>query len=300
MNEKISLTAIILTYNEEIHLQRCLDSLKYICEKIIVVDSFSNDETKNIAVRNKVEFYQNPWKNHAVQFNWALDNCNISTDWVIRVDADEYLLPNLIKELELKLISLDNDVNGVEVYLKRVFMGKHMKHGLGSIKMMRIFRFGKARIENRWMDEHAVLTEGDSIVFNGEFADDNLNTISWWTTKHNSYSIREAIELLDIEFDLLGGDKKTNLTVQAQRKRDLKLKYVKSPLFIRSFFYFIYRYIIRMGFRDGKEGFLWHFLQGWWYRTLVDAKIFEIKKACGSDVSLMKDYIKKNYKIELD
>ena len=300
MTKKTSLTAIILTHNEEIHLQRCIDSLKYICGKIIVVDSFSNDETKNIAEKNNVEFYQNPWKNHAVQFNWALDNCDILTDWVIRVDADEYLLPNLIEELEQKLISLDNDVNGIEIYLRRVFMGRHMKHGLGRIKMMRIFRYGKARIENRWMDEHAVLTEGNSVVFHGEFADDNLNTIAWWTTKHNGYSIREAIELLDVEFDLLGGNQKTNLTVQAQKKRDLKLKYVKSPLFFRCFFYFVYRYIFKMGFRDGKEGFLWHFLQGWWYRTLVDAKIFEIKKACGSDVSLMKEYLKKNYKIDLN
>jgi glycosyltransferase involved in cell wall biosynthesis len=299
MDIKASVTAIILTYNEEIHLQRCLNSLKNVCSNIIVIDSFSTDNTKNIAERNNVAFYENPWVNHAAQFNWALDNCDVSTDWVLRMDADEYLMPGLQNEILDKLNTIQEPVNGIEFYLRRVFLSRHMKRGLGKIKMMRLFRYGKARIENRWMDEHAELLEGTSIVFNGEFSDDNLNTIGWWTTKHNGYSTKEAIELLDVEYDLFGTQNTANLSEQAMQKRNLKLKYIKLPLFLRCFAYFVFRYVFKFGFLDGKEGFLWHFLQGWWYRTLVDAKVYEIKKYCGNDNEKIKEYIKVKYNIEL-
>lgn len=299
MIDKPSLTAIILTYNEEIHIQRCISSLKDVCEEIIIIDSFSSDLTKEIALKNNVRFYQNPWVNHAVQFNWALDNCDISTSWVLRMDADEYLLPNLKSEILNNLQNLKEPINGVEIYLKRVFLGKTINRGTGKIKMIRLFRKGKARVENRWMDEHIELLQGELTTFQGEFVDDNLNSIGWWSQKHNNYSIHEAIELLDVEFDLFNKKGKVNLGDQASKKRNLKLKYVKLPLFFRSFIYFLYRYIFKLGFLEGKEGFLWHFLQGWWYRTLVDAKIFEIKKHCGNDVIEMKEYIEKVYKLKL-
>jgi hypothetical protein len=121
----------------------------------------------------------------------------------------------------------------------------------------------------------------------------------WWTTKHNGYSIREAIDLLDVEYSILGNNHQTTLDEQAIKKRNLKLKYAKSPLFLRAFIYFAYRYFFKLGFLDGKEGFLWNFLQGWWYRTLVDAKVYEIKKECGKDPDKIKDYIYRNYNIKL-
>jgi hypothetical protein len=165
--------------------------------------------------------------------------------------------------------------------------------------MLRLFRFGKGRSELRWMDEHIQIESGIIKDLNVRFADNNLNNIGWWTTKHNGYSIREAIDLLDVEYNLLGNNHQTNLDEQAIKKRNLKLKYAKSPLFLRAFIYFAYRYFFKLGFLDGKEGFLWNFLQGWWYRTLVDAKVFEIKKQCGTDTEKIKQYIKQNYNIEL-
>jgi glycosyltransferase involved in cell wall biosynthesis len=294
-----SLTAIILTYNEEIHLQRCLDSLKDVVQEIFIIDSYSTDATKEIAERNGAHFLQNPWVNYSTQFNWGLDNASVTTDWILRFDADEYLTPELQQEIKDNLSHINSDVSGIEVPLKRVFLNKHMKRGLGVIKMMRIFRKDKARLESRWMDEHIEILAGKTISFQHSFADHNLNDIGWWTAKHNAYSNREVIDLLDVEFDLLNSNSNVLLSEQALQKRKLKLKYVKMPLFFRSFVYFIYRYIFRLGFLDGKEGFLWHFLQGWWYRTLVDAKIYEIKKACGTDVTKMISYINNVYKIDL-
>ncbi|QWO85735.1 hypothetical protein J5W67_11385 [Candidatus Akkermansia timonensis] len=80
----------------------------------------------------------------------------------------------------------------------------------------------------------------------------------------------------------------------------MKRTYARLPLFWRGFAYFCYRYILRFGFLDGKEGFLWHFLQCWWYRTLVDAKVMEIKKACGEDPGKMKTFLKTEYDLVLD
>lgn len=294
-----SLTAIILTYNEEIHLQRCLDSLKSVTREIFIIDSYSTDKTQEIAERNGAHFVQNPWVNYSLQFNWGLDICPITTDWILRIDADEYLTPELQAEIKNNLTKLEADISGVELPLKRVFLNRHMKRGLGEIRMLRIFRKDKARLESRWMDEHIEILEGKTVAFKHSFADHNLNNLDWWTAKHNAYSNREVIDLLDVEFSLLNSNTNIQLSEQALNKRKLKLKYVKMPLFLRSFTYFIYRYIFRLGFLDGKEGFLWHFLQGWWYRTLVDAKIYEIKKECGTDVSKMMKYIKDVFKIDL-
>ena len=180
-----------------------------------------------------------------------------------------------------------------------MFLGREIKRGTGNIKLLRLFRNGYGRSENRWMDEHIEIINGETIDFSGCFSDDNLNDISWWTQKHVGYSIREAIDLLDIELGLFIEKSDSIISDQASKKRAMKYKYATKPLFLRSFLYFIYRYIFKLGFTEGKEGFLWHFLQGWWYRTLVDVKIYEIKKACGNDITSIKNYLNFKYKIKL-
>ena len=154
MNKIPSLTAIILTYNEEIHLQRCLDSLKGVAKEIVVIDSFSTDSTQQIAEYNGAYFLQNPWVNHSLQFNWGLDNSAVTSDWLLRIDADEYLTPELQQEIKDNLSQMNSEVSGIEIPLKRVFLNRHIKRGLGEIRILRIFRKDKARLESRWMDEH--------------------------------------------------------------------------------------------------------------------------------------------------
>lgn len=300
----IDISVIVLVYNEEIHIQRCLDNLAGFAKDVFVIDCYSQDKTVEIASQYpNVTVMENKWVNHAIQFNWALDNAPIKTKWVLRLDADEYLTEELKEELETKLPSLSDDYTGIIVPLRRVFLGRTIRRGgTGHIKMLRIFQYGKARSEVRMMDEHIELLEGKAIEFEGEFADDNLNDISWWTQKHIGYAIREAVDLLDIEYGLTGSadaDEHINISEEALAKRRKKHKYAKQPLFWRSFIYFCYRYFFKLGFLEGKEGFMWHFFQGWWYRTLVDAKVWEIKKACGSDVNKMRDYLKTKYNISV-
>ena len=297
----LDLTVIILTFNEEIHIRRCIENAKLFAKQVFVVDCYSTDRTVEIAKELGAKVYQNKWdNNHAKQFNWALENLPIQTEWVMRLDADEYLTAELIDELQAKLPVLDKETTGIVLPLRRVFMNRHMKRGVGKIFLLRIFRYGVGKCESRWMDEHISLNAGHSVVFEHEFADHNLNRLGWWTAKHNGYSIREAIDLLDAELGLLSANDSEQAVMgkQALAKRKKKLKYAKAPLFWRSFAYFLYRYFLKFGFLDGKEGFLWHFLQGWWYRTLVDAKIYEIKKACGKDKEKIIDYVKTNYGID--
>lgn len=300
----LNLSVIILTYNEELHIRRCIENIMPIAKDIFIIDSFSTDKTLEIAKEyNNVHILQNKWENnYAKQFNWGLENADIKTKWVLRLDADEYLSPELIDELSRTLPNLSDNYTGIVFPLRRVFLGRTIRRGMPAIKLLRMFQYGKASSEIRMMDEHIQLNDGEAIELKNEFVDDNLNNLSWWTQKHIGYAIREAVDLLDMEYDLTGSaknDEIIKLNSQAIKKRKRKHSYSKKPLFWRSFAYFIYRYFFKLGFLEGKEGFLWHFLQGWWYRTLVDAKIYEIKRKSEGKPERIRAILKDEYNIHI-
>lgn len=298
----LDITAIILTYNEEIHIRRCLENVKQFAKRIIVVDCFSKDKTCEIAKEMGAEVIQHEWPgNQAEQFNWLIDNVSINTKWILRLDADEYLMPDLIAELNEKLPTMDEGVSALSLSLARAYCGKILHHGIvNGIRIVRIFRTGKARYDKRIMDEHLSILDGKTIEMKHQFVDDNRLTIGQFTIKHENYASREAAILLDAEYHLSDTRKlEKDHGEEVEKKRAQKAKYAKMPLFWRAFGYFIYRYIVKGGWRDGKEGFLWDFLQGWWYRTLVDAKIFEVKKACGNDKEKIREFLKDNYNIDI-
>lgn len=299
----LDLTVIILTKNESIHIGRAIENVRPIARRIIVVDSMSTDNTAEIASAAGAEIVEHEWPgNQAEQFNWALDNLNVETEWILRLDADEYLTPELIDELQSKLPSLPDNVNGLVIKRRHIFLNKWMKRGTYPVKLLRIFRNGKGRCEQRLMDEHIQIFDGETLELDNDFCDHNLNNLSYFCHKHVDYAIREAVELLDIEFGLTGAaatDNGKHLSDQAIAKRKKKHKYARQPLFFRSFAYFCYRYFLKGAFLEGKEGFLWSFIQGWWYRTLVDAKVYEIKKQCGTDIEKIKAHLHDNYNIEI-
>lgn len=301
----LDLSVIILTKNEQLHIKRCLDNVNKIAKDIFIIDSFSTDQTIEISkTYPNVHVFQHKWENnHAKQFNWGLANVPISTKWILRLDADEYLTPELIDELKEKLPYLSDDITGIILKRRHIFMNKWMKNGIYPVKLLRIFKNGKGICEQRLMDEHIQLREGTTIEMNYDFCDHNLNNLSWFCHKHVDYAVREAADLIDIEIGLTGttnNDSTLKLTNQAKLKREKKLKYAKQPLFWRSFIYFLYRYLLRGAWREGKEGFIFTFIQGWWYRTLVDAKVYEIKKICGKDNIKIRKYLTDTYNISLD
>lgn len=295
-----SIAAIILTKNEERHIARCIQSLKTICDEIIVVDSFSTDRTCQIAEQLGARIYRNPWKNYATQFNYGVYQCQIQSEWIWRIDADEFLEGKIGLAVKETVSKCASDVNGIYVCKRIDFMGKPLLHGGWYPSYhLKVFRKGHGDCENRWMDEHIRIFDGTTItVTEGNQVDANLNDLSWWTEKHNGYATREMVDMLMMEY---GMDAKSEEVVpnffgtEEQRKRWLKMKYVKAPLFVRPFINFILRYVFKAGFLDGKEGFIWHVLQGFWYRMLVDAKIYEIKKRFDFDAVRIKAYLKENW-----
>jgi len=274
-----SISVIILTYNEEKHIARCIQNLNKVANKIFIIDSNSTDRTVEIAESLGAEVFINPWVNYATQFNWALENCPIDTDWTMRMDCDEYLLDELIHEVNNKLSTLPAGIGGVILKRRVIFMDKWIRRGgFYPHNLLRIWRTGTAKLEDRWMDEHVVLEKGEITFFENDMVDHNINDLTWWINKHNSYASREVIDLLQIENKTTSSQNVESSLIgeQYSRKRWIKEKiYSKTPLFVRPFIYFFYRYFILLGFLDGVPGLIWHFLQGFWYRFLVDAKMYE-------------------------
>ncbi|SDD38560.1 Glycosyltransferase involved in cell wall bisynthesis [Algoriphagus faecimaris] len=278
---KPDLSVLILTHNETLHLRRCIQSVQPFAKAVFIVDSYSSDDTLEIARSLGAEVFQNPWVNYAEQFNWGLENCPITTQWVMRMDADEYATPELQKEILIKLPAMLPEETAVYVKRRVHFMGKWIKRGgYYPTWLLRIWHHEKGFCEKRWMDEHIKVTTDTPVFFEHDLVDDNLNDLTWWTTKHNHYATRELVDLLNIRYNFLEYDEVNPALFgsQEQRKRWLKIKYANLPLFTRPFIYFLYRYFIKLGFLDGTKGLIWHFLQGFWYRFLVDAKVYDIKR----------------------
>ncbi|TNJ40962.1 glycosyltransferase family 2 protein [Phaeobacter sp. B1627] len=275
------LTALILTYNEEQHIERCIRSLSGVTDRVCIVDSFSTDRTVELAQALGAEVIQNPWKNYATQFQHGLDSFDIRSDWTMRIDADEYLEPALQEALRAWFIAPQPSVNALYLRRKIVFLGRPIQYGFFYPAMMlRVWRTGEGRIERRWMDEHIVLDAPISATLKGDLVDHNLNDLTWWISKHNGYASREVYDMIEI-LERSRREKDTGMVAmsgQAARKRFLKEQvYARLPSTLRASFYFFYRYVLGRGFLDGKAGFFFHFLQAYWYRTLVEAKLHELQ-----------------------
>lgn len=274
------LTVVILTRNEERHIARALASVSGIADRVFVVDSGSTDRTVEIAGSAGATVLSNAWVNYATQFNWALDQLPQGTDWVLRLDADEVVTAPLGAEIVDRLPQLGPEIAGVYLSRRMTFMGRPIRWGgLFPVRVLRLFRHGKGRCENRWMDEH-IRVEGETAEFKGEMLDDNLNSLTWWTEKHNAYASREVVDLLNLEYGFMPHETVADLRSgqQAGVKRWMKEKvYTRLPAGFRACAYFLYRYVVRLGFLDGKEGTAFHVLQGFWYRYLVDMKLHEVR-----------------------
>lgn len=274
-----SLAVLILTHNEERNIGKCLESIIPLTRRIFVIDSGSDDKTVDIATSYGAVVQFRKWTNHADQFNWGLDHFEINSEWIMRMDADEEITADLIQALRAFLFSPDPDVTGLYVRRRMYFMGRWIRHGgLYPTWLLRVFRRGAGRCETRLMDEHIVVSHGRTLQLRADIIDKNNKDLTFWTDKHNRYASREIEDILQSEErEASSHQMRASLTHnQAQARRWMKTHfYARVPLFVRPFLYFLYRYFLRMGFLDGKEGLIFHFLQGFWYRFLVDAKLYE-------------------------
>ena len=270
----LPLSVIILSFNEETNLPTCLDSLEGLRCDVFVLDSFSTDKTPRIAHDRGVSFHQHVFENYAVQRNWSQQNLPIQTPWVLHLDADERLTPELVVEINSLL---ENPPDGIDGYLFRkrtIFMGKWIRHG-GHYPSyhLRLFRRGSGRCEDRLYDQHFIV-DGRLKPLQNDYLDIVASNLSSWTLRHARWAQAEAREMRSTE----GDGRQVNPDLMGnpiQRRRWLRKSYGTGPLFIRAFLYGFYRYFLRLGFLDGKEGLVFHVLQGFWFRFLVDSLIFE-------------------------
>lgn len=277
-----SFSFIILTYNEEIHLPRLLKSIEALQAPIWVIDSGSTDSTIEIARSFGVHILVNTFENHPKQWDFALKNCNITTEWIIGLDADQIVTPELLELLGNFNPGNYDGINGIYFNRKNHFKGRWIKYGGYFPKfLLKMFRTGVGKSDLTENMDHRFIVPGKTIIWqNGYLIEENLkeNNIFFWIEKHNRYSNQIAQE----EFN-----KKKNVHPLSiiprfwgtpdERIAWLKKRWRRLPLFIRPFLYFHYRYFFQLGFLDGKQGFIFHFLHAFWFRLLVDIKIDEME-----------------------
>jgi len=266
------ITAIILTRNEEDFIKECIGSIKSIVKRIVVVDSFSEDNTVEIAQNAGAEVYQHEFINYAKQYMYAVNIADVKTTWILRIDADERLTKESAKELDILCNKNEKtDVNGIILRFYNIFLGKPMMHGgMYPWKKLSVYKAGKGNIEDRNMDEHIILDYGTTIEAKKDSKHLAFRGLTFFTNKCNWYSTREAMDYFD---------NKNVTNKNASLKTRFKMNiYYKLPIGFRAWAYYIYVYYFRLGFLDGKEGRIFSFLNAYWYRFLVDAKIYEHKK----------------------
>lgn len=269
-----NITVIILTKNEEVNIKRCIESVANIADRIIVVDSGSVDKTVEIAKEFGVEVYEHEFTTHGKQFNWALSNLNIKTPWVFRLDADEAVTPELALEIIRECRKhLNDEISGFVMRFKINFMGRFLKYG-GAYPFCKttIFKYGKGMYDERAMRDDVIISDGRLADLKEDCLHYDFKNLEAWIAKHNWYSTLEAN---NVEY----GTKKneTGLISSEKTKKIRDNVYYRLPRYFRAKLLYIYRYYFKFGFLDGEAGRVYAFLQAYWYRYLIDAKIYELK-----------------------
>jgi glycosyltransferase involved in cell wall biosynthesis len=283
----VNLAVVILTSNEEENLPACLASLKGLDAEIFVVDSGSTDRTIDIATSAGARILTHSFDNYAAQRNWAQENLPIRSEWVLHLDADERLTPNLVRELNELFNENGDNLEAIDGFLFRkrtFFMGRWIRHG-GHYPSyhLRLFRRAKGLCEERLYDQHFIV-KGKVAKLNHDYIDVLSSDLNRWTQRHVRWASLEARQAL-IATETTGQVAPALFGNPIERRRWLKNKlYNRSPLFVRPFIYWMYRYFVRLGFLDGKEGFVFHFLQGFWFRLLVDIEIDQLRRSQRSEV----------------
>ncbi len=276
IKNKLPISAIILTYNEEKNIERCLKSIYEWVDEIFIVDSYSKDKTIEIARKYTDKIYEHEFINYSEQRNWAQKNLPLKNEFVFHIDADEWVSKKLMDELFNIFENKEFEkYDGFLIPRKTIFYGKWIKYGGHFPRYhLRIFKKDKGKCEKREYDQHFIC-EGKIKKLKNSIVNDIGNDISNFIIKHVRWANLEAKSILNQDGEIIPSLKGNPI----QRMRWLRKNvYLKFPLFLRAFLYFLYRYFIKLGFLDGVEGLIFHFLHAFWFRFIVDVKIWEIKK----------------------
>lgn len=273
-------SVLVLARNESLHIERCIDSALRLSSRVFVVDSSSVDGTAELAQRKGAIVISRSFNGFAEKFNWSLNHIDFQTPWVIRLDADEVFSEELLAELQHVVADADLEVGGFYIRRQLWFMGQWIRHGgMYPTYSLRLWRSGTMECEMRELDEHMILRSGKATSLDFDIIDDPLFSLSKWIEKHIGYAALEANFALQAANDSDVLIKPKFFGSWAERRRWSKLNvFYRIPILVRPVLYFFYRYIIKLGFLDGRIGFIFHFMHGLWYRVLVDAKILELTR----------------------
>ena len=281
-SERIPVTFVVLTQDEESNIEPCLRSFADWAGEIFVVDSGSTDRTLEIAARHTDKIVHHLFGNYSLQRNWAQEQLPLAYEWVFHIDADERVSPELANTIKKRFENPAEltDVSGFLMPRRIVFLGKHIRYGgVYPTYHCRLYRKGSGRCEEREYDQH-FLVQGKTETIGGDLIEVTATSLFLWTARHNRWAQMEA------RYHTKGKEFQKNQIVNPglfrspiERRRWFKESlYEKSPLFIRSIFYFFQRYVLRGGFLDGTKGLIYHFLHGFWFRFYIDACIYEIRE----------------------
>lgn len=290
-------SVILLTYNEEQNLPDCLRSMDQLNAPVFAVDSFSGDRTLEILEAHHIPYQQHSFENYACQRNWAQTHIPWSVEWVFHLDAGERMTPELVKWLNT-CFDPHAAVDGYMFSRRTLFFGKWIRHGGHYPNYhLRLYRTSKGHCEHKVYDQHFVVEGNRQVVAAGiDIIDTVTDTLQNFTVSHARWAQLEAAEILSHEQET-GEVQARFFGSPIERRRWLKNKlFQKTPLFLRSFLYFFYRYFLRLGFLDGKVGLVFHLLQGFWFRFLVDSVVLELsiekkKTAKGSTVPAIEERV---------
>jgi glycosyltransferase involved in cell wall biosynthesis len=284
----VPVTVVFLTFNEEANLPGCLEAVAGWGHEIFIVDSGSTDATLEIARHYGAQCFYHAFEGHTRQWNWALRNLPFSCEWAFCLDADQRLTPEVKREVAALLQGTaggpPKGVDGYYLNRRQIFRGQWIKHGGYYPKpLLKLVRHRSA-----WCDENELLdsrfyVEGATARLQHDLIEDNRkeDDISFWTAKHIRYAELQAREEL-LRRDGLAQWNLRPAFFGSPDQRSLWLRqlwYRHMPLYVRPWLYYFYRYFLRLGILDGKQGFIFHFLQALWFRLLVDVKIDELRRA---------------------
>jgi len=267
------LVVIILTFNSAAVIESTVVAAKQLSGTIVCVDSGSTDGTLELLERLGCRTHNRPFKHYADQRNWVIETIGDEYPWQLHLDADEILDKDLIAAVRAALVAPAGCV-GFVLHRRTYFLGQALRFGGTGNWHMRLFRSGHAVCEDRLYDQHFIC-DGPTRMLNGWLLDMNVGSLSEWTARHNRWSDMEARELLRPVHasGLLPGRLSRD---PRERRRAYKGAYYRVPPYLRAGLLFLYRYLVQLGFLDGRAGLLYALLQTLWFRMLVDAKVDEL------------------------
>ncbi|MHB8156632.1 MAG: glycosyltransferase family 2 protein [Desulfocucumaceae bacterium] len=266
--QKTKITALVLSYNEERHIEDCLKSLN-LCDEIFVVDSGSTDRTVDIAKRYTEKIINHPFEGFARQRKWALTQLQIKNEWIMFLDCDERVTAELSEEIIGKMAN-GPESNGYYIHFKQYFFGRLLKHGETSFYNLRLVKKDKIFMEDNDIHEN-LQVNGKTKFLKNSIVHISRETIGEAIEKVNNYSTLEAYRMYRT------GQEIYTTTRKSYSLKNQLLKHLFKYLPAKPLAKFTYDYFIKLGFMDGYEGFAWALCQGL-YVFLAYFKLWELKK----------------------